>query len=690
MLARVHTRDAAELLSSAPALGMVIRAIVGGVASVEVTPMALGRLAALPGVISVTPVPAYRLTNDVSTVEVGAKEMLATYGGTGRGVIVAVFDSGLDFRHMDFRHADGTSRVLAAWDQLDATGAGSGCGPGVTFGRCWAKADLDADLSGGPPAGLFDGCGHGTHVAGTAAGNGRATANGVPQGTYAGVAPEADLIIVKMYNAQCVGTGMDVISALSWVRDRAAEAGKPFVINMSIGGDIGPHDGTRADELAIDAFLAPGVAGRAVAIAAGNSRDDGVHTTGTAAVGVGNLHPVQIPVYTPAVGSNNDNLILDLWYEGSDDLTVSVLSPTNVVLATATKGTIATACTTSGRIAIDASNALDPDNLDSEVFIRISDSSTCVPATPPPSGQTMTVRVTGVAVQSGGQYHIWANSALGSGAVAKFSQPIESSTVTMPGTASRAITVGAYWTRQCWPNADPGTGITCVTCPPPNGGSACPPNGTLASESGAGPTRDGRPKPDLTAPYAVVSSLSAAVPPPPPQYTSTDGLHYPSGGTSMATPHVTGAIAVMLQFNSRLDASQLRQTLIDGARVDSDTGSVPNNLYGNGKLGVLGAGQGVLKLVEDVSVSSSGTVTWVPEPHSTSYNVYRGVLPMSAPPSYGSCLESGLVGPVYEDTQVPTSNAGFFYLVTGVKDGVEGSLGFDSAGDQRPNVAPCP
>lgn len=688
ILARVRTIEPERLRHDAPRLGVVVRAIIGGIASVELPEAALAGLASLPGVMSIQPAPVYHPANDISTVEVGADAVAAAYGGTGRGVIVAVVDSGLDFRHLDFRNADGTSRVLAAWDQADAAGGGAGCAPGSTFGRCWSKADLDADLAGGPAAGLSDGYGHGTHVAGIAAGNGRATANGVPSGTYAGVATEADLIIVKVFNSQGVWSGGDLPAALVWIRDRAAEAGEPFVINMSLASDFGPHDGTRFDEIAIDALLAPGETGRAVAIAAGNRRNARIHTTGVAVAGVTSSHAFQVPAYTPATGSNNDSLYFDLWYEGQDDLTVSLLDANNVTLATAVKGALVAVCTTSGRVSIDARNTSDPDNFDNEVAIAVSDSSACVPATPPPSNRTLTIRVTGVAVPDGGAFHIWTESELGSGAIARFVQGVESSTVAMPATAHRALSVGSYWTRYCWPNAAGGT--TCVTCPPPNGGGACPPLGTLSDESSAGPTRDGRLKPELVAPYAVISSRSSAAPQPPPQFVSLDGLHLPGAGTSQATPHVTGALAVLLQFNPGLDALQSTQMLIQSARADAFTGAVPNPLYGDGKLAILAGAQALLKPVDDLMADADATFTWSPEVHSTTYNVYRSDLPRIVPSSYGACVEAGLPLPSFSDPENPLPAAGFLYFVTGVKDGIEGSLGFDSDGAMRPNLAPCP
>lgn len=681
ILARVRTSDPEALRQQASRLGVVVRAVVGDVASVEVPEKALTALSSLQGVISIKPTRAYHLDNDVSTLEIGADAAAATYGGTGRGVIVAVIDTGLDFHHMDFRKADGTSRVLAAWDQTDLSGGGTGCPAGITFGRCWTKADFDAALAGGPAVPFVDGHGHGTHVTGTAAGNGRATSNGVPSGTYAGVATEADLVIVKVFTATALFVG-DLTAAYSWVRDRAFAAGEPFVINMSLGSDFGPHDGTDPDEISLDAILAPGMAGRAAAIAAGNSRGRGIHTEGTAAVGSGSLSAFQIPSYTPSSGANNDVITFDLWYEGSDNLTVSVIDPFGLVLATATKGSSSgLLCTSSGGVVVNATNAMDPDNLDSEVVITISDSSSCAIPTPPPSGRSMSLLVSGVVLPAGGHYHIWTDGGLGPGSLVSFSPAVESTLVGIPGTSLRATTAGSYVTRNCWPNADPNTGQTCFSSQ----------IGPISNFSSNGPTRDGRLKPEVAAPGdRVLSSLSTNIAPPPLSQVASDGLHWSLRGTSMASPHVAGALAVVLQLNPTLDAVEARQMLIDGARADAFTGVVPNQLYGNGKLGVLTGAQAVLKLVEDLSADAAGRFTWTPEPHSSSYNVYRGNLPGSLPLSYGVCLDPGLIVSAFTDPETPAPGHGFFYLVTGMRNGIEGSLGFDSQGQERPNTSPCP
>ena len=158
----------------------------------------------------------------------------------------------------------------------------------------------------------------------------------------------------------------------------------------------------------------------------------------------------------------------------------------------------------------------------------------------------------------------------------------------------------------------------------------------------------------------------------------------------MAAPHVAGALAVLLALNPDLDAEQVRGILEQGARADGFTGAVPNSLYGAGKLDVAGSAAALLKLVDNVAASTAGDFSWPAEAHSDTYNVYRGDLPGSLPASYGTCLLPGLASPSFSDVSSPAAGHGYFYLVTGVSAGLEGSLGFTGDGLLRPNLAPCP
>jgi subtilisin family serine protease len=497
------------------------------------------------------------------------------------------------------------------------------------------------------------------------------------------VAPEADLIIVKVFTSSGAFSG-DLTAAYAWIRDRAASFGEPFVINMSLGSDFGAHDGSDPDEIALDAILASPNRGRAAAIASGNSRGAGIHVEATATPGVPIDHPFVIPSYVPAAGANNDEIDFDLWYKGGDNLTVALVDAAGAVLATAARGSKAgPLCTTSGAVTLDARNTTDPVNHDTEVVITILDSSSCSPATPPPPGATMKIRVTGVGVPQGGHYHVWNAASLGNAFPnVAFSPAVESSICAMPATSINATTAGSYVTRSCWPNADPNTLTTCRSISDSIGG--------ISSFSGNGPTRDGRLKPEIAAPGEwVASSLSSLVPATSGQRTR-DGLHWGLRGTSLASPHAAGALAVVLQFDPALTAVQARDRLMLNARADAFTGSVPNQLYGGGKLDLFAAAEDVLKPVTSVAIDPSGSLTWAAEPHSLTYDLYRGDLPGSLPGSYGICLAPALASPASIDPSLPAAGHGFFYLVTGVKDGIEGSLGLDSAGRQRPNASPCP
>ena len=681
---KVRILDPDLLEREAPRLGATVRAVVGPIASIEVPVAALDALARIPGVASVRPARSYRPTLDISVPDAGAGIALSPPKPDGSGVIVGIVDTGVDWTHADFRDPNGRSRILAAWDQTFPAG-GLGCPAAYGFGRCYSMADFNAALEGGPSISFGDGYGHGTHVAGIAAGNGLAAANGVLPGTYAGVAPAADLLIVKVFTDTGAYAG-DLLAAFAWIEDQASSAGRPFVINLSLGTDLGPHDGTEPEEIALDALLAEGIPGRAAAVAAGNARNSGIHVEAASSPGLVNDHPFLIPSYTPLSGADNDAIFADLWYEGGDSMTVSVLDAAGNVLAAAARGASSgLRCTSAGGIVVDATNVADPDNGDSEVFISIGDDGRCVPATAPPPGQTLKVRVGGVAAPRGGVYHIWSEAYLGPNPThITFAPATESTLVGSPATARRVVALGAYVTRSCWPDADPNTaGPSCF--------ATSAPIGAAASYSSNGPTRDGRSKPEIAAPGEWIAAALTSSKPTLPSYRRTpDGFHWTLRGTSMASPHVAGALALMLQLNPALDAVQAREKIVEGARADGYTGSVPNLVFGGGKTTVSTSRDALLKFVGEAAVNAAGTLTWAAEPHSVTYNVYRGELPGSLPSSYGTCLAWGLSATSFDDPALPSPRTGFFYLITGVEDGVEGSLGSDSEGSLRRNLSPCP
>ncbi|MEX0602343.1 MAG: S8 family serine peptidase, partial [Bacteroidota bacterium] len=158
----------------------------------------------------------------------------------------------------------------------------------------------------------------------------------------------------------------------------------------------------------------------------------------------------------------------------------------------------------------------------------------------------------------------------------------QAKTVTMPGTASGAITVGSYVTKWSWPSIDENNYLYSLDTDR---------TFDYSTFSSRGPTRDARQKPEISAPgQGITAALSSAV--------NTTGLttrivpgskHYLIQGTSMATPHVAGAAALLLQPNPTLTASEIRSFMTSTANMDNQTGAVPNTIWGHGKLDLLEA-----------------------------------------------------------------------------------------------------
>ena len=172
---------------------------IGGAVTGRIAFRDLERLAAVPSVVYIEKEPEFRtaLDNTVKEIRVPWKVPPHTaWPGRGAGVIVAVIDSGIDIFHQSFRTAV-TTRILELWDQSATTGGGMPPADFDQIGRVFTQEQIRDGLSPGPPFASIDKEGHGTHVAGIAAGNGQQDDNCSGPGTYVGVAPDADLVIVK-------------------------------------------------------------------------------------------------------------------------------------------------------------------------------------------------------------------------------------------------------------------------------------------------------------------------------------------------------------------------------------------------------------------------------------------------------------------------------------------------------------
>ncbi len=512
------------------------------------------------------------MTLDKSTVDMNVDKVHAGAVNEteykGDGVIVGIFDTGIDWRHFDFRSISDTtkSRILYMWDQTDAR---SGFNPtGYSYGVEYTQAQINAELGSSPPGAVKekDIVGHGTHVAGIAAGNGASSS-----GMYTGVAPDADLIIVNGYENGF--STSNIIDGMTYIESKALALGKPFVINLSLGGQDGAHDGTEEDESAIDEIVSNN-SGCQVAVAAGNDGGNGIHVDGSVAQNQTQIYTFTIPSYTSKGITEGDYVVLSMWYQGGDNFTVEVTSPDNHTV-TSSYPMDNSQTTSDGYIEIDnASHGVNaPDGMnDCEIILTDSPN-----ATPVPKAGTWTVSMTGSIITQGGTFDIWIAEASMLSVV--FANPTYTKLVTMPGTTKQGITVGSYETKYQW------TAIG-GTYQYSNGNNV----GNYSTFSSVGPTRDGREKPDISAPGQAIASAYSSTSPFNDQDVLPGGKYIIDQGTSMAAPHITGLVALMLQADPTATAALLKTTIDTSARKDSFTGSGGwSPQWGNGKADAVAA-----------------------------------------------------------------------------------------------------
>ena len=533
------------------AAGLTIRGVAGDVVTGTVALGDLGKLAELDEVRRVEAARAMHPELDLSVVEARANLVhVGPPGRRGAGVIVGIVDSGCDYTHASFRRGDGTSRILLIWDQALTPGAGETSPAGFGYGVEYGNVQINAALASANPFALVrhrDSFApqHGTHVTGIAAGDGSVAGQGLPGGTFVGVAPEADIILVANASngVEGLGTSANTLDAVNYIFQQAQTRRQPCAINMSLGDNLGPHDGTSLLERGLDNLL--GGPGRAFVKSAGNAGADRIHAEGNVASGT----TVDLRFNQPA-GDNSPNQI-DLWYEGADSFRVTVIDPAGATAGPVNVGAASTTALAGGNtVRIDHRNN-DAFNGDKRIFMTFA----------PGAAGTMRagnwiIRLVGLSSPSGGRFDAWIQRGA---AIPTFLAPHESQgrTISTPGTALEVITAANYITR--------GAGV-----------------GSLASSSSRGPTRDNRAAPTVAAPGSTIVSAAGHFPPGGDPYKGMSG-------TSMAAPHITGAIALMFQKNPDRTQAQIKACLESSARADVFTGPVPNTAWGAGKLDVAAA-----------------------------------------------------------------------------------------------------
>jgi subtilisin family serine protease len=428
----------------------------------------------------------------------------------------------------------------------------------VPYGREYSSEEINEALSADNGAAVVphqDKDGHGTHVAGIAAGNGTASS-----GSYTGIAPEADLLIVA-YRSEGVTLGRSVraLAAFDYMVRKARELGRPVVINHSQGMNSGGHSGETVLEAGLDNLLRqPDVV---IVKSAGNEQEWRIHAGGQIEEGQS--------VSLDLIVSTNDREtdILELWYDGIDRISVALEPPggPSLPVVTPTSDDPETLETPAGNSVTVDYDFNQSDTGDTRVFIMLSRGHAGFIQ---PGTWKLRLRGERVAV---GRYDVWIERAYRGSGGAEQTRFAEASaddtrTISIPGTARRVITVGSYVTR-------PAVGFSSGL-------------GQISSFSSRGPTRYGLQKPELAAPGEwIISARSSHGTDP----ADPDDHHTTMPGTSMAAPHVTGAAALILNVRPNLTCEQVKQILMRAARRSGFAVSAPDNTWGNGKLDVQAA-----------------------------------------------------------------------------------------------------
>jgi len=449
----------------------------------------------------------------------------------GQGVLVGIIDSGIDYTLDDFRNEDGSTRILSLWDQsLDARGEEripEPYGRGVEYSA--EEINQALGMRESQELAQFvrtrDFSGHGTAVAGIAAGSGD---------VYRGVAPKSDLLIVKMDHPEQDGfpRTTQLMLGIDYVIRKAMEIGRPISMNVSFGNTYGAHNGTSLLERYIDDVS--GVWKSVICIGSGNEAASAGHTSGV-------LREDEEEIIELAVQERQPSFGVQIWKEYTDEVAVSLISPSGVRVGPIQERL------GSQRVVLGDTQILlyygepSPYSTSQEIYLDFI-----------PIGDYVNSGVWRMELRPGkiisGRYDLWlpSESALNRGTAFLF--PTDNTTITIPATASRVISVGAYdaLTFSYADFSGRGTGIY--------------------------------QKPDLAAPGVDVTTVAAG------------GSYASFSGTSFATPFVTGSAALLMDWgivrgnDPYLYGEKVKAYLRRGAKPLPGFTQYPNPLVGYGVL----------------------------------------------------------------------------------------------------------
>lgn len=481
---------------------------------------------------------------------------------TGKGVLVAVIDSGISYDNRDFRNADGTTRILYLWDQV--------------LNREFDAAQINEALAAGSRVAAeqlvpsIDTSGHGTAVAGIAAGNG-----GGRGAAYAGIARESSLLIVRLGapRENSFPRTTELMRALTYVAKKAVELRMPVAVNLSFGNTYGAHNGTSLLERFIDNVSEIGRS--VICVGSGNEGASGGHVGGSARSEERNAYEVT-PIVNPndqivtdgngqdvrvemTVGAYERGLNVQLWKEYTDRFLVTLTSPSGE------------------RFQVDTDRPGKQIYRLQQTQILLYNGEPAPYMTPqeiyfdflPALGErylnqgvwTFTLHPVRITT---GNYTFYLPSSSVRSADTRFVRTTPDVTLTIPSTAGKVITVGAY-------------------DPVYEAYADFSGRGYLYEEQVNSRTSDTYVKPDLVAPGVGVIAPNR------------DGGYSPVTGTSFAAPFVTGAAALLMQWgivmgnDPYLYGEKVKAYLRKGAQPIRGVAEYPDSRVGYGALCVEGS-----------------------------------------------------------------------------------------------------
>lgn len=474
---------------------------------------------------------------------------------TGKGVIIGIIDQGFEYRHIAFLDSTSNPRVLAVWNR---SGYSKGTDSEPTTNIPSNGDGLNVE-------------GHATHVANIAAGS------KIAENDYYGIAPDADLIMIPSELGES-----EIIEDVKYIRDFAAAKGEPWVINMSFGSQIGSHDGKDYFSQALDEILAE-KSGRQIVVAAGNDGESTEHTMFTLK---SDGDTVRFLIRPSSYGA-----FADIWSQTADSLHHINMRP--FLYSDGTRDYRDSTFWST----YNFTHKIAPFNGKENYQLGVPGSALL--------GYYLGAEITG---DKGTTVHAWTNYGYGdivAGPDSTYAAGDKNYCIEDVGAcANNTVTVSAYVTTDSYPNYKGTTENL-----------AYGEIGDLAAFSSQGPALCNADKPTVAAPGSVIKSAvskygvgfdktgSEIV-----QDVRRGIKHYYYGamaGTSMATPMVTGIIALWLQAYPDLTYSQILDIIKSTSNKDEFTGSDEwNNRWGYGKIDAYKGLKEALKLA-----GNSGTKT---------------------------------------------------------------------------------